>query len=77
MLSFKSLTIPKIQFYLRDRGIVANGYKQKDLASLAEAVEKLNIPYDPNFLADDVDSTIQDRLRRAGCSFSDPFTIGG
>ncbi|XP_076099817.1 uncharacterized protein LOC143069191 isoform X2 [Mytilus galloprovincialis] len=77
MLSFKSLTIPKIQLYLRDRGIVANGYKQKDLASLAEAVEKLNIPYDPNFLADDVDSTIQDRLRRAGCSFSDPFTIGG
>ena len=76
----KSLQFNKeLQEFLRARGISTTGYTKARLVKLATAVSELNLPTDPDLAgpSHSVAGTLQAKLQRAGCNFSEPANLPG
>ena len=48
--NFRNLTM---KIYLRERGVTVNGHLKATLVEIANAVEKMMLPIDPNFEKED------------------------
>ena len=74
---FDSYRIPDLQKYLRNRGVTVTGYNKGILKELAIAVQKLQLPEDPDYLGDSVQDCVDKKLSRAGLTQCKPLEISG
>jgi hypothetical protein len=69
---FNNMTVVELKEYLHDRGVSVNGYLKPASVEIAIAVEKMTLPFDPNFGKDqNRDSLV---LIINDMEISDPFT---
>jgi hypothetical protein len=64
--SVSNMTVTELKQYLQMRGVTVNGYLKPNLIEIAQAVEKMILPIDPNIeyiLSDNLSSV---RLREVG-----------
>ena len=47
--NFKDMTMAGLKEYLRERGVAVTGHLKPALIAIANAVEKMMLPIDPNF----------------------------
>ena len=47
---FKTMNVASIKSYLKERGVIVNGYLKPALVTIAAAVEKIMLPLDPNYM---------------------------
>lgn len=62
MEDFNKLNVPKLQDYLKERGVVFWKYKKKELVDLCLKAHQTNISKDPDFINDDLKSQIAKKL---------------
>ena len=46
---FSKYTVPKLKEYLQERGVTVTGYRRALLVELANAVDRIQLPVDPDF----------------------------
>ena len=75
--NFDNYRVPDLQKYLRNRGVSVTGYNKGILKEIAVAVERLQLPEDPDYLRDSVQNCVAKKLSRAGLSQCNPMEISG
>lgn len=50
--NFKGMSVLQLKEYLQDRGVSVSGYLKSSLIEIASAVERMNLPLDPDFEKD-------------------------
>ena len=75
--NISGLRLPELQKYLKARGVTITGYNKAALKEIALAVERLNLPVDPDYQQDSVLSDIKGKLRKAGLPDKNPLEIEG
>ena len=76
-INFESYRVPDLQRYLRNHGETLSGYNKNILKELAIAVERLQLPEDPDYLKDSVHGCVAKKLFRVGLSDCNPLEIEG
>ena len=74
---FDSYRVPDLQKYLRSRGVSVTGYNKPILKEIAIAVQKLELPEDPDFLRDSVQDCVIKKLTLAGLQNFKPLEHPG
>lgn len=74
---FDSYRVPDLQKYLRSRGVSVTGYNKPILKEIAIAVQKLELPEDPDFLRDSVQDCVIKKLILAGLQNHKPLEHPG
>ena len=74
---FDHFGLPELQKYLRERGVTVTGYNKAVLKEIAIAVDKLQLPEDPDFSKDSVEECIQQKLLKAGLKDVKPLDLDG
>ena len=75
--NFEGYRVPDLQRYLRNHGVTITGYNKSVLKAIALAVERLQLPEDPDYLSDSFHQSIQNKLSRVGLPDCNPLTVEG
>jgi hypothetical protein len=73
---FCKYTVPQLKQYLEERGVTVSGYRRPLLLELANAVDRVQLPVDPDFqnVVSAFDS-VSDKLKVLG--IDDPWSLQG
>lgn len=70
---FKAMNVAELKKYLQDRGVSVSGYLKPSLVEIASAVERMGLPFDPNFEKDKANDAVT--LIIHDMVIPDPFSL--
>ncbi|XP_076083877.1 uncharacterized protein LOC143054940 [Mytilus galloprovincialis] len=73
---FNAFKVPQLQEYLKERGISVTNINKLKLTKLCEAVDKLNLPLDPDMRKNESVTSVKHNLKQL-FGFCDPFSLDG
>ena len=73
---FNAFKVPQLQEYLKERGISVTNINKLKLTKLCEAVDKLNLPLDPDMTKNESVTSVKNNLEQL-YGFCDPFSLDG
>ena len=71
---FDEFTVPQLKHYLQDRGVTVSGYRRALLLELANAVDRCQLPTDPDYQQIDTAGSIIEKLQVLGIN-SSPWSL--
>lgn len=63
---FSKYTVAQLKRYLQDRGVTVSGFRRQLLLEVASAVDRCQLPTDPDYQNVDAKVTIDDKLKAVG-----------
>ena len=73
---FNKYNVTQLKHYLQERGVTVSGYRKSLLVELAVAVDRCQLPVDPDFQKIDAHRTLADKLKQLGITDS-PWLLSG
>ena len=74
---FYSLSVDKLQEYLKERGVTYSKLKKNELVELCQLAYNNKLDTDPNCFLDDITETIQEKLLISGKKIPNPKNLHG